>query len=427
MKKIILLLCAGVFTLAGLYLLFFEGDMDDLGKVFHREEKEDIDKEREDFVFEPMEIEELDNLSSAKRDFSFNIFNEIADTKENAFISPYSIHTALMLAYIGADENTKREMRDLLELEGIEEDIEAQVLSLKRYLEDVSKETEVSIANAFFLREGIPFLESYKRDGENYFEAKIEKLPEEGASINKWVREETREKIEEIIDDGPIPADVIAYLINAIYFKGVWEIEFDKEETKERIFYGEREDYVDMMENKDDYLYYKGDDLDAIKLEYKDGDYLFYAFVPVENSSLDNFYETLSREKIDEIKRDMRRGEATLRMPKFTIEDKYKLKNPLTSLGMVDAFNMGDANFSKMADIDALGENIYIGEVLHKSFIEVDEEGTEAAAVTAIEMRVTSAPIDPIVIEFNRPFFFIIEEKETETILFMGHLTDPFN
>ncbi len=425
MKKIILLALVGIFTLTGIYLLFFGEGMEDVKEVFHKEEEKDIESEREDFVFEPMEVEKLENLSDAKSNFSFNIFNEVTDTKENVFISPYSIHTALMLAYIGADKKTKEEMRDLLDLEGIEEDIKEQALSLKKHLENVSKETEVSIANAFFLREGLPFLESYKRDGENYFEAKIEKMPKEGAFINKWVKEKTREKIEEIISEGPIPEDIIAYLINAIYFKGVWEVEFDKENTKERLFYGEKEEYVEMMENKDDYFYYKGDDVEAIKLEYKDGDYLFYAFVPVENSSLNNFYENLNRERIGEIKKEMRKGKITLRMPKFTIEDEYKLRDSLISLGMVDAFDMGSANFSKMADIDSLGENIYIGDVLHKSFIEVDEEGTEAAAVTAIEMRVTSAPIDPIIIEFNRPFFFMIEEKETEAILFMGHLISP--
>ncbi len=374
---------------------------------------------------EIMSPEELGDLSSRKNDFALASFKEIVEEGENSFISPYSIHTALMLAHMGSEGKTKEEMEDVLVLSGAEEEsLKEEALGLKRYLENISQETEVSIANSFFLRDDIPFLEGYKDDGVKYFEAELKSLPETGENINRWVREQTKDKIEEIIDPGPIERDVIAYLVNAIYFKGTWQQEFDKEDTTERIFYGTEEKEVEMMENKADYRYKVSEDMKAVTLEYKDGDYLFHAFMPI-GGNLSDFYRDLDRETLRNAK-PTNKGEIILRMPKFKLEEDIKLSETLQIMGMVDAFNKYDADFSRMVDTEELEENVYIGEVYHSSFLEVDEEGTEAAAATAVEMRVETAPMDPTIIELNKPFFFTIEEAETETILFMGQLVDPF-
>ncbi len=377
--------------------------------------------QEEDVKPDLMDASKLTELSESSSEFSFRLFSELVE-EDNIFISPYSIHTALLLAYIGSDGETKKEMTEVLQVMGIsEEEIKEKALGLKHYLEYVSEETEVSIANAFFLREDVPFLESYKKDGEDYFEAEIGPLPKEGKEVNEWVSDKTEGKIDELIDDGPVPADVIAYLVNAIYFKGIWEVEFEKENTTERTFYGKEEAEVDMMENKDSYLYGVSENMEAVTLEYKDGDYLFHAFMPRDLSDL---YENLDREVFESMK-PTNKGEITLRLPKFTMEEDLKLSNALQSIGMESAFDAAFADFSRMVDLDKVyPNNVYISEVYHSSFIEVDEKGTEAAAATAVEVRLESAPME-IVVEFNRPFFFVIEEAQTGAVLFMGQFTDP--
>jgi len=391
------------------------------GWIFFKSVEEEIEKDPD---IEVLSAEELGDLALASNDFAFATFFELAEENENLFISPCSIHTAMLLAYMGADENTRDEMTEVLALSGMEEEeIKKKAYGLKYHLEAVSEETEVAIANSFFLREDIPFLESYKKDGETYFDAELKSLPSTGDVINDWVKEKTEEKIEEIIDPGPIPDDVIAYLVNAIYFKGIWEKEFDEDRTREETFYGEEEAEVEMMENEGDYLYGISEKMQAVTMEYKEGDYLFHAFMPTEGS-LSELYEEFDEDTFEDIK-PTNEGEVTVRLPKFTLEHDMKLSDALENMGIVDAFDRHNADFSRMVDLDEIEENVYIGEVYHSSFIEVDEKGTEAAAATAVEMRLESAPMEKTVLEFNRPFFFAIEEAETSSILFMGQFAGP--
>ncbi len=362
---------------------------------------------------------ELKEASSAISNFSFKAFSEMAEGDENLFISPYSIHAALSMAYLGSDGETKKELTEALEVYGIEsEQLKEDSLALKQYLEYISDSTEVNIANALFLKEGIPFLQGFREDAEIYFQAEVDNLPTTGEPINDWVYEKTREKIDEIIDSGPIDDNVIAYLVNAIYFQGNWEEEFDEEKTIERPFYGSEEKEVEMMENRAEYRYVVIEDLKAVTLEYEGGDYLFHAFMP-ENMS--EFYESFNIETFRDIK-PTNKGEIVLRLPKFTLEDDLKLKKPLMAMGIREAFDPINADFSKMVNLEKTRQNVFMSEVFHSSFIEVDEKGTEAAAATAVEMKLESMPMS---FEFNRPFVFVIEQAETETILFLGQLVDP--
>ncbi|MGM0629208.1 MAG: serpin family protein [Patescibacteria group bacterium] len=368
--------------------------------------------------------DELKGLSSSAKDFSFDMFPRLAKDDENVFVSPYSIHTALLMAYRGAGGDSADEMAEVLGLTDMElQAIMEDSLGLKNYLEHSSEENEVSIANAFFLKEGIPFLDSYRSDGERYFEAEIGPLPSTGDPINDWVYQNTNGKIEEIIEPGAIDPAVIAYLVNAVYFKGNWAEEFDKGKTKDRTFYGtDGEADVEMMENKSEYLYYMSEDMQAVTIEYKDGDYLFHAFMPTDDRSLSEFYDDFDSSAFEEYKPDEKK-ETILRLPKFTLEDELGLVDILRGMGINEVFGIGSADFSDMVDLEAVAGNVFISDVLHASFIEVDEEGVEAAASTAVEIKMESARQTPT-IEFNRPFLFLIEEPETETVLFMGHLTN---
>jgi len=369
-------------------------------------------------------IDQEREVKSVASDFSFDVFKELANSQENLFVSPYSLNTALIMAYVGSDGETREEMKAVLNLEYDDIlELKKDVLHLKHHLETISEEAEVSIANALFLKQGIPFLDSYIESGKNYFEAELDNLPQTGEPINQWVEEKTREKIDEIIDSGPIDPLVIAYLVNAIYFQADWNLEFDENLTRTRPFYFNNEGFdVEMMENKDDYRYLINDDIEAIRLDYSHEKYAFHAIMP---SNLEDFYLNFNKNSFEDLKNSYRKDELTLRLPKFKMEEKFKLSDALEAMGMHLAFNPSQADFSKMVDLEELRDNVYISEVYHSTYIEVDETGTEAAAATAVEMSREMAVMDPLILEFNRPFIFLIEEKESNTILFMGQLANP--
>ncbi|MGM0568338.1 MAG: serpin family protein, partial [Elusimicrobiota bacterium] len=261
----------------------------------------------------------ITNLSSANNDFAVKLFSGITDEGKNTFISPYSIHSALLLAYIGSDGQTKEEMKEVLAVYDIDEDkLKEKALALKNRIENASDQTEVSIANALFLREDVPFLSKYKKDAEKYFQGKLAPLPEKGETVNNWVKEKTQGKIEEIIPPGGFHIDTIACLVNAIYFSSTWQMPFDEEKTTKRTFYGTQEKEIDMMQNRAAYRYAISKNMKSVTIEYKDGDYLFHAFMPAEGS-LPGFYKNVNREFLKQAK-PTNKGEIILRMPKFALE-----------------------------------------------------------------------------------------------------------
>lgn len=367
------------------------------------------------------EEEKDKEAKSIGNDFAFDFFSEMLDEEENVFVSPYSLEAALTMAYIGADGETKEEMARTLQLKGIDiEEVKENSLNLKKQLEE-SEDIEISIANAFFLKDTIPFLDSYINDGRNYFDAEIDNMPETGQTINDWAAEKTENKITEVIDSGPIDQSIIAYLLNAIYFNANWQNQFNQDKTSQRTFYGVGEEFeTDMMNEKSNYYHLNEENLKAVKLDYENDNYSFYAFMP---DDLSQFHQDFNRDYFNDLKDQMENNEIILYLPKFTLEKDMSLNQTLKNLGIDQAFSQNLANFSNMVDLDSIGENVFISSVFQSTFIEVEEQGTEAAAVTGIGMRATSAPTDPPeVIEFNQPFIFLIEEKETNTILFAGQL-----
>jgi len=231
------------------------------------------------------------------------------------------------------------------------------------------------------------------------------------------------DKIEEIVDS-PLDANLVAVLINAIYFKGSWTQEFDKNETTNRPFQvpgGSIKD-VPLMTTKAEFDYLENEAFQAIRLPYGDGEMSMKVFLPKENSSLEEFSATLTNENWTAWQNEFEAEEGTIYLPKFQLEFEASLNEALKSLGLNSAFD-GNANFSKMINED---DQLSITNVKQKTYIDVSEEGTEAAAVTGIEMGITSAPInEPFVMEVNRPFFFTITDDETDTILFMGSIFNP--
>lgn len=358
-------------------------------------------------------------------EFAFEIFKELnrEDGNKNIFISPLSISTALSMTYQGAKNTTRDGMAKTLRYEEIDNNIlNDSYRNLLRYLRQADDEVELSINNSIWIRKGENIKEDFLSINKDIFDAYIKELDfsENNASeeINNWISDATKGKIKKMITP-PIPPQVVMYLINAIYFKGQWSEEFKKENTFQTKFYTSdgREKDIMMMNRKGSVEYTQGDNYKAVRLPYGKGKTSMYCILPNEGISVDRFIEDKLKDKWNEIRESIVPTEdVILQIPRFKVEYGIKnLKESLTQLGMGEAF-------SESADFSGIRKGIFISRVLHKAVIEVNEEGSEAAGVTVVEMK-ESAMLKPITFIANRPFIFIITDDETGTILFMGKLS----
>lgn len=377
--------------------------------------------------------EELDTrLVKANNILGFNIFHKLqtTDDADNIFISPSSILTALAMTYNGAEGETRSAMEAALQLEGMSRtDVNEAFADLLTILQNPDPDVELAVANSLWSREGIEFNKDFIERSREYFKAEIESLdfdhPGSADIINSWVKEQTRNTIEKIVEP-PINPDTILFLINAIYFKGEWSEQFDPEQTREIPFTlpdGSITEHPVMMQ-KNDYRYLESDLFQAVNLPYGQNERIsMYVFLPAEDVGLDGLYKELDAETWTEWTGSFTSREGEVGLPRFRFEYETSLNETLKVLGMENAFDENIADFSGMHPIPP---RLYISEVKHKSFIDVNEEGTEAAAVTSVEVEVTSAPeTEPFRIIVDRPFFFAIADSMTGSILFMGSVTDP--
>ncbi len=380
------------------------------------------------------EIGSIDtNVVTANTQFGFNLFDEIRKTEQdkNIFISPFSISVALAMTLNGAAGETEQAMTNTLQLQGLDsEAINVGYAGLRQTLLTADPKVTLAIANSLWARQGIPFKPDFLQRNVQFFGAEISTLdfndPSASKTINQWVDTNTNGKIQKIIDD-TIDRNAVLFLINAIYFKGTWQREFDPSKTRNDSFYLANGDVkqVPMMRQQRRYPYYPGENFQAISLAYGDGQMHMYIFLPDRESDLNTFLENLNTERWENWVSQFREQDVSLVLPKFKLEYEKTLNTPLASLGMGPAFASNLADFSRMAPLEILGENLYIGEVLHKTFVEVNEEGTEAAAVTSVGVVATSVPPPPIPFTIDRPFFFAIRDNQTKTVLFMGVVVDP--
>ncbi len=380
---------------------------------------------------EPETVSINADVVTANTRFGFDLFNELRQTEQdkNIFISPLSVSIALAMTLNGAAGETEQAMTNTLQLQGLgSESINPGYAGLRYALQTSDPKVTLTIANSLWARQGVPFKQDFLERNAEHFGAEISTLdftdPNTLTTINQWVNTNTNGKIQKILDE--INQDLVLFLINAIYFKGTWQTEFDPARTRDDIFHlaTGSEKQVPMMTRTGDYPYYENYDamFQAISLPYGDGRMSMYIFLPYRESDLNTFLDSLNSEDWENWIAEFHEQEIFLSMPKFKLEYEKMLNSPLQSLGMEIAFAPNGADFSRMADLEALGQNLYIGDVLHKAVVEVNEEGSEAAAVTSIGIRATSAP--PAFIA-NRPFFFAIRDNETKTVLFMGTVVDP--
>lgn len=354
--------------------------------------------------------------------FAFDLFRQVlinnADEK-NIFISPLSVSIALGMAWNGANGETKTEMATALKMSGMTEDeINEYYQIMLSALPEVDPSTKLNIANSIWYREGFPVKDEYLKVNSDYFNAEVRELdfakPDALSIINGWCAEKTNNLIKNPLDK--ISADAMMYLINAIYFKGIWVKKFEKDTYKAN-FYAEGGNtvQVDMMQQKDTFGYREDEMAQYLDLPYGNKAFSMTVILPREGKTTDEVLETLDTEKWNNIINGFSSHEVQIYLPKFKTTGKYELKEPLMQMGMVKAFT-DQADFSNISDI-----NLLISRIIHSTYCSVDQEGTEAAAVTVVEFELTSMPMN-YVFNANRPFIFVIREKSTGVILFMGKM-----
>ena len=368
-------------------------------------------------------------LVSANTKFGFNLFSQllVKDNNKNIFVSPSSIALALAMTYNGADGSTKEVMAKALELQGLNlQQVNSNYAELKTSLENPDPEVTLNIANSLWADQNVNLKSDFIQNNQEFYQAKVTNLnfadSETPNKINSWVKENTQGKIEKIIDK--IDPNQVLFLLNAIYFKGSWKQEFDQEKTTQLPFYlssGDEKQHP-MMSQAGDYKYYESEKFQAVSLPYgEDGRVSFYVFLPKQNSNLNSFYESLNAANWEKWMSKFALRNGSLRLPRFKMDYEATLNDALSALGMEEAFT-NSANFSQM------GNNLKISQVKHKTFVEVNEEGTEAAATTSVGIELTSAQIPsqkPFRMIVDRPFFCAIRDNQTGTVLFMGSIVEP--
>ncbi len=369
------------------------------------------------------ELIEADNI------FGFELFQKVVaqeTEQDNIMVSPLSISLALAMTYNGAEGQTKTAMEETLKLNGLTtEDINASYKSLVTALKSMDEKVLLEIANAIFYRDDFLVEPDFVSVNQTYYDAEVSPLdfgqPEAVDHINGWVAEKTHDKITSIIDR--ISRDQVLFLLNAVWFKGIWTQEFNPENTVQNPFYLEdgTETTAGMMCRFDTLDYAVNDLFKAIKMPYGKGNYAMVVFLPEPNRSVDEIVARLDKENWESWMKEFQETERVeIRFPKFKFAYKIRLNEVLADMGMGIAFG-GGADFSGINK----GGGLCIGFVDHKTFIDVNEEGTEAAAVTIVSIERTSTIPEPIQFYVERPFLFAVTEKNTGAIVFLGKVTNP--
>jgi serine protease inhibitor len=371
-------------------------------------------------------------LASANTGFAFKLLKEL--TKEqparNVFFSPYSVSSVLQMVCNGAGGKTKQELQQVLGTTGMTLAAMNQAgLNLSHAIQSRSSNVLLNSANAIWYRNGIPLKPEFIACNKQFYQAQVEGLnfndPASVGIMNAWANEMTRGRIPSIVA-GPINPLTYLYLANAVYFKGGWSIPFEARSTKERVFHlrGGEQKQLPMMTRTDDFSYRRGTGYQAVRLPYKDQQLAMYVFLPDADSSPEKLLAIMNGDNWQRITLpgfSERKG--TLVLPRLKLDYGVDLKKPLRALGLRHAFE--EADFSAMSSAP-----LFISEALQKAFVEVNEEGTEAAAATRVAVTKESPrePPNPFEMIVDRPFLFVIHHSDREgggSILFAGLVFDP--
>jgi len=370
-------------------------------------------------------------FNDAINTFTFDIFREIHEGNEgNLFISPYSIFTALAMTYEGAKGETADEMAAVLSVEQDNESFHNYIKNLYEVLNTKNEDYNISTANALWVNENLQLLETYLKVIQDYYggnatEVDYSNTTQAAAIINQWVENQTNGLIKDLITADVILPFTELILTNAIYFKGIWKTQFDPVNTTNRTFEISAGNSVEtptmnIIDTEDVFNYTETDNLQILELPYSSDDISMIIVLPKDND-LSSTIDSIDSDMFSEWTEAMIETKADIYLPKYKVETSYKLKEYLINMGMSIPFT-SSADFSGITGT----KDLFISQVVHKAFIDVNEEGTEAAAATAVIMLKSSiGGSSRIVLDCNHPFIYLIQHKQTGTILFMGSINDP--
>lgn len=383
------------------------------------------DMEKNDFT--SIEIP-ASNEDKSKRDeitdFSLSLFKENFED-ENILISPLSIVSALGMVTNGADGNTLKEMEQVLnsDIRGLNDYLEAYSSYLPK-----DEKYKLGLANAIWFkdREGLKIEEDFLQTNKDYYDADVFKSPFDNTTkdhINTWVEDKTDGMIEKLLEE-PLSEDVIMYLVNALSFDAEWENIYNESQVYEDEFILENDERqtVEFMTSSE-FSYLENKDMKGFIKPYKDSKYAFVGLLAKDEMKMKDLLDRLDKDSLRDLLENKSDEEVKVTMPKFSVEYSSLLNDSLKQMGIVDAFDEENADFTALGKSEV--GNIYISRVIHKTKIDVDEKGTKAGAVTAVKMETKSIMLEePKEVILNRPFFYMIIDTEQNLPLFMGSLMD---
>ncbi len=369
------------------------------------------------------------SLIESSNQFGFKLFTEVIAKSDggNVFISPLSVSMALGMTYKGSAGTTQEAMKTTLGFEGFsDQQINQGYRTLIDYLTLLDPKVKIEIANSIWYRKDLDVLQEFIDLNKTFFDAVVSALnfndPGAADTINAWVNGKTHGKIDSIVDK-PIDPTLVMFLINATYFKGDWTYQFDKSKTASGTFHTPAGDKtVSMMKLHGDKLpYLATDKFQAVDLPYGNGSFAMAIFVPKERHNIDELVSMLTPDNWATWSAGFVREEGDVSLPRFELEYNASLKKVLIALGMAIAFSDSQADFSRIHSDGGLS----ISDVKHKTYVKVDEEGTEAAAVTSVGIQFTSLAPPYFIFRVDRPFVIVLHDKKSKALLFMGKITDP--
>jgi serine protease inhibitor/ankyrin repeat protein len=377
---------------------------------------------------------DVEKLVSGNCAFAVDLYRKLSITEGNTFFSPYSISTALAMTYAGARENTEKQMAKTLHFSLDQARLHPACAELRGMLGKIQEGDNIKVhtANSLWPQVGHPFLEEYLSLIEKHYGISITAVDyrTEGTreaarrTINQWVEEKTENRIKDLIQPRHLTDSTRLVLTNAIYFKGKWKNEFDPKDTKDGAFFvsPSKSIQVPTMHQEEDFGYAQVKSLQILEMPYRGNELSMLVLLPARIEGLKELEQGLSVEVLQDWRSHLQQRKVIVFLPRFRMTFRVELKKALESMGMVDAFRWPGANF---AGFDGDPNWFYIGEVIHKAYVDVNEEGTEAAAATAVVGMMGGMPAPPPVFRADHPFLFLIQENSTGNILFMGRVTNP--
>ena len=377
----------------------------------------------------PSKAQSKEKVAESINKFGFDLLKQV-DNNENFAFSPLSISTAIAMTNIGAAASTREKINDVFHFPANEAFYSGyQTLNEEILIKEV-KNTKINLANSIWVQANYTLTDDFLKQLKHLFNTGIHQADfmhnteKARSDINNWVSEKTFEKIPELIPQGSLNQLSRLVLVNALYFKSVWQQQFEEAATKKRPFYRSKNNQlnVDFMSQNLNTKVFVNKEIIALELPYENEKYTFQVIMPRNGKKEKKFRRKFNEDYVNAIEKKMKEEQIHLFLPKFTLRKNYSLQNELSKMGMKIAFT-DKADFSRMTG----DQSLKIDDVVHESFVSLDEKGTEAAAATAVIMRMKSAfkPKANMEVNINQPFYFFIREKNSKLILFMGKVNEP--